>query len=68
MRAEETLVRDEENPLRAGLPRPRAPQPCVMVIFGATGDLTRRKLMPALFDMAEEGLLPAPLAPAPLVP
>lgn len=52
----------EENPLRVGLPRPRAPQPCAIVIFGATGDLTRRKLIPALFRMAREGLLPASLA------
>jgi glucose-6-phosphate 1-dehydrogenase len=52
----------EENPLRAGLPRRRAPQPCAMVIFGATGDLTRRKLIPALFHLAGEGLLPASLA------
>ena len=33
--------------------------PFVMVIFGATGDLTGRKLMPALFKMYSEGLLPA---------
>ncbi len=31
--------------------------PCVVVIFGATGDLTRRKLMPALFDLMVEGCL-----------
>lgn len=32
--------------------------PFVMVIFGATGDLTRRKLIPALFDLFQEGFLP----------
>lgn len=32
--------------------------PCVMVIFGATGDLTKRKLFPALFNLAKEGYMP----------
>jgi glucose-6-phosphate 1-dehydrogenase len=32
--------------------------PCAMVIFGATGDLTKRKLMPALYNLVESGLLP----------
>jgi glucose-6-phosphate 1-dehydrogenase len=31
--------------------------PCVMVIFGASGDLTKRKLIPALYNLAQEGLL-----------
>src|SRR5713226_4341360 len=31
--------------------------PCVMVIFGASGDLTKRKLLPALYNLAQEGLL-----------
>ncbi|MEX2426601.1 MAG: glucose-6-phosphate dehydrogenase, partial [Thermomicrobiaceae bacterium] len=47
-----------ENPLREGLSLERLPSPCAMVIFGASGDLTRRKLMPALYDLALEGLLP----------
>jgi glucose-6-phosphate 1-dehydrogenase len=47
-----------ENPLREGLSAERLPAPCAMVIFGASGDLTRRKLMPALYDLALEGLLP----------
>ena len=46
------------NPLREGLPRQRVPQPCAMVIFGASGDLAHRKLMPALYSLAHEGLLP----------
>jgi glucose-6-phosphate 1-dehydrogenase len=36
--------------------------PCAMVIFGASGDLTRRKLVPALYNLAHEGLLPESLA------
>jgi glucose-6-phosphate 1-dehydrogenase len=47
-----------ENPLREGLSLERLPSPCAMVIFGASGDLTRRKLLPALYDLALEGLLP----------
>src|SRR5438552_7098401 len=47
------------NPLREGLPRPRMAAPCAMVIFGATGDLTRRKLVPALYNLARAGHLPA---------
>ncbi|MBX6340889.1 MAG: glucose-6-phosphate dehydrogenase [Thermomicrobiaceae bacterium] len=46
------------NPLREGLRLERIPSPCAMVIFGASGDLTRRKLMPALYDLAVDGLLP----------
>lgn len=38
------------------------PEPCVLVIFGATGDLTSRKLFPALYNLAREGLLPANFA------
>ncbi|ARV63034.1 glucose-6-phosphate dehydrogenase [Nostocales cyanobacterium HT-58-2] len=36
--------------------------PCVMVIFGATGDLTKRKLIPALYNMAYAHLLPKEFA------
>jgi len=36
--------------------------PCIMVIFGASGDLTKRKLLPALLNLAEEGLLPKDFA------
>ena len=32
--------------------------PCVMVIFGATGDLTKRKLFPALYNLAKDKFLP----------
>ncbi len=46
------------NPLREGLLRQRVPEPCALIIFGASGDLTRRKLMPAIYSLAHEGLLP----------
>ncbi len=46
------------NPLREGLLIERMPAPCIMVIFGASGDLTRRKLIPALYNLALERLLP----------
>ncbi|MHB8078718.1 MAG: glucose-6-phosphate dehydrogenase [Candidatus Krumholzibacteriia bacterium] len=41
---------------------PRAADPCAAVIFGATGDLTRRKLIPALFALARERALPRAFA------
>lgn len=47
------------NPLRQGLRLPRTPEPCAIVIFGATGDLSHRKLLPALYNLALDGLLPA---------
>lgn len=40
----------------------KAPEPCVLVIFGATGDLTSRKLLPALYNLEREKLLPAEFA------
>lgn len=40
----------------------RLPDPCVMVIFGATGDLTARKLLPALYNLAKDGQLPSQFA------
>jgi glucose-6-phosphate 1-dehydrogenase len=46
------------NPLREGLLIERTPEPLAMVIFGASGDLTRRKLIPALYNLALERLLP----------
>jgi len=36
----------------------RIPEPSVVVIFGASGDLTKRKLLPALFHLEQSGLLP----------
>src|SRR6201984_1902085 len=46
------------NPLREGLSTRAVPQPCAIVIFGATGDLTHRKLIPALYNLAADGELP----------
>ena len=48
----------EPNPLLEGLRLTRMPAPCAVVIFGASGDLTQRKLIPALYALAAEGALP----------
>ena len=50
------------NPLREGLSTRAVPQPCAVVIFGATGDLTHRKLVPALYNLAADGELPPAVA------
>ncbi|HLT10321.1 MAG TPA: glucose-6-phosphate dehydrogenase [Micromonosporaceae bacterium] len=52
------------NPLRDPLDRrlPRIPEPCALVIFGVTGDLARKKLLPAVYDLANRGLLPSAFA------
>lgn len=47
-----------ENPLRVGLQQERIPAPLIMVIFGASGDLTQRKLVPAIYQMRRERRLP----------
>ena len=47
-----------ENPLREGNRLGLVPEPLAVVIFGATGDLTGRKLVPALFRLAVENRLP----------
>ncbi|HEY8732642.1 MAG TPA: glucose-6-phosphate dehydrogenase [Candidatus Limnocylindria bacterium] len=47
------------NPLREGPRIARTPQPCALVIFGATGDLCARKIVPALYNLALQRLLPA---------
>src|SRR4029453_17462369 len=52
----------EPNPLREGLSARVVPQPCIIVIFGATGDLTHRKLIPALYNLAADGDLPPAVA------
>ncbi|HZJ05678.1 MAG TPA: glucose-6-phosphate dehydrogenase [Nocardioidaceae bacterium] len=48
------------NPLRDPQDRrlPKIAGPCGLVIFGVTGDLSRKKLMPAVYDLANRGLLP----------
>ena len=40
----------------------RIPEPTIIVIFGASGDLTKRKLLPALFHLEQNGLLPKEFA------
>lgn len=47
-----------ENPLRVGLRKPRKPDPCILVIFGGSGDLARRKLMPSLYELMARDRLP----------
>jgi len=51
-------VSSAENPLLEGLRLRRSPDPCALVVFGASGDLTRRKLFPALYSLAARRLLP----------
>ncbi|MFD0886845.1 glucose-6-phosphate dehydrogenase [Streptosporangium algeriense] len=50
----------ESNPLRDPRDKrlPRVAGPCVLVLFGVTGDLARKKLLPAIYDLANRGLLP----------
>ncbi|HEY0386019.1 MAG TPA: glucose-6-phosphate dehydrogenase, partial [Pyrinomonadaceae bacterium] len=51
-----------ENPLREGIRLERTAGPCLIVIFGASGDLTKRKLVPALYRLVQQRLLPAEFA------
>ena len=50
-----------ENPLRVGLQQDRIPEPQILVIFGASGDLTQRKIVPAIYQMSRERRLPPEL-------
>ncbi len=52
----------QENPLLEGLQLRRTPDPCAIVIFGASGDLTAKKLFPALYSLAYRRLLPEQFA------
>ena len=47
-----------ENPLRVGLQQERTADPAIIVIFGASGDLTQRKLIPAIYQIRRERRLP----------
>ncbi|MCA0336026.1 MAG: glucose-6-phosphate dehydrogenase [Actinobacteria bacterium] len=53
-------VTSTHNPLRDPLDKrlPRIAGPCSVILFGVTGDLARKKLMPAIYDLANRGLLP----------
>jgi len=55
-----SLISPGHNPLRDERDKrlPRIAGPCGLVIFGVTGDLARKKLMPAVYDLANRGLLP----------
>ena len=55
-------VEEAPNPLAEGLHDYRIAVPAVMVIFGATGDLSGRKLLPALYNLARQRSLPAGVA------
>src|SRR5687767_13808564 len=46
------------NPLREGLRLERMPDPCLLVLFGATGDLALRRVLPALYQLWRSNLLP----------
>jgi glucose-6-phosphate 1-dehydrogenase len=48
----------QDNPLRVGSAQKRSPDPCSVVILGATGDLAHRKLIPSLYNLAVDHLLP----------
>jgi glucose-6-phosphate 1-dehydrogenase len=50
-----------ENPLRVGLQQERTPEPLILVIFGASGDLTMRKLVPAIYHLKQQRRLPPEL-------
>lgn len=50
-----------QNPLRVGLQQQRMPEPNIIVFFGASGDLTKRKLVPALYHLKRERRLPPEL-------
>ncbi|MBV8863671.1 MAG: glucose-6-phosphate dehydrogenase, partial [Mycobacterium sp.] len=53
-----------QNPLRDKRDKrlPRIAGPCALVIFGVTGDLARKKVVPAVYDLANRGLLPPTFA------
>lgn len=51
-----------KNPLEEATRSNKIADPCILVIFGATGDLTARKLIPAIYNLAREGLLPSHFA------
>src|SRR5262245_44972722 len=52
----------KDNPLREGVRLERTADPCTVIIFGASGDLTKRKLVPALYRLTQQRLLPAEFA------
>ncbi|HEX7256369.1 MAG TPA: glucose-6-phosphate dehydrogenase [Gaiellaceae bacterium] len=62
MQSSATETPARESPLLEGLELRRRSEPCVLTIFGASGDLTRRKIFPALYALAFRDLLPEQFA------
>ncbi len=60
--AQATMTNQLTHPLSGSSGSQKVAEPCIMVIFGATGDLTARKLLPALYNLNKEGLLPSRFA------
>ena len=60
--ASEPATIELANPLSPGAASTLLPQPCVLVIFGAAGDLSWRKLMPAVYNLNVDGVLPSNFA------
>lgn len=53
------MAKIKEHPLEEIGHQQRSLDPCILVIFGATGDLTSRKLIPAIYHLKREGHLPS---------
>src|SRR5690606_23210902 len=53
------MADSQRHPFLHGLSKHRGAPPTVVVIFGASGDLTARKLIPAVYNLGYDGLLPA---------
>ncbi|MBV8555420.1 MAG: glucose-6-phosphate dehydrogenase, partial [Planctomycetaceae bacterium] len=51
-----------QNPLTVDVGEEATAQPCTLVIFGGSGDLSHRKLLPALYNLALDGVLPTDFA------
>ena len=60
--AQKSRTTEKANPLVLGTPQSLLPQPCVLVIFGAAGDLAWRKLLPAVYNLNADGVLPSNFA------
>jgi glucose-6-phosphate 1-dehydrogenase len=56
------MTQNMPNPLVEAGSTTRLPDPCILVIFGATGDLTSRKLVPALYNLTKDAQLPSQFA------
>ncbi len=52
------MIKEEKISRNGNEESVKIPEPCIMVIFGASGDLTKRMLMPSLYKIYSENLLP----------